>query len=646
MAYSYDKKTGRLSFKGWDEGIAKSPHSGTADLKGINISSINGEASVSYNRARLDQVSLTAQTATYSLSNLNIGVPSVLTLGTWIQISSVSAGTSFTNSNWYQVVGIVGTVGSPGSINLASTFGGSQISPDAGGTFTFITLAMGVPMDYCIENHGGASSNSYRYFIIDMSGNIWISGTANTVGAAGALSPTTTWSAITPHGTTQTDLSSFSIPNGSIQIMYATNSSNKITANYLLIFTDSQILYSGNNGTNNWPSTGTGFSLLETFNYNGYYHKSILANDQVIYFTDGPGVGILQQKTGQVFNPASSATFNYVNANYLMAPTDAATRIAIIPAGNGLSIIVGGMQNNLYIYPTYQNSSGTGAGPTSIIWTQESNVQYMVSVNNYIIIFCGSKGNVYLTNGSSVVPLITVPDYVAGSINFLQDPYFVWGGATYLRGRIFFSIKDQTSSHPGNCGGIWSFIPSFAAFPQQDTGASLRMESASSLYSTFGFNGYAPVVLAGIETGAQQANGPQYLACWNQTTSNGATTTNSIDFSNTSPLTNGSSIIETDAVPVGTFLEPKTFSQIEVKFAANLVAGESVTINYRTDLSQAWANAGSLTSETVPSGNGSPLSRIILGVNFQQAQLIQLQAILVSTVTNPSWCRLIDLSII
>ena len=37
---------------------------------------------------------------------------------------------------------------------------------------------------------------------------------------------------------------------------------------------------------------------------------------------------------------------------------------------------------------------------------------------------------------------------------------------------MYFSILDQTSSKAGNCGGIWSFIPSQSQFINQDTGIS------------------------------------------------------------------------------------------------------------------------------------------------------------------------------
>ena len=705
MAYTFDKKTGEITVNGWEKGIAPSPHvpQGVADLKNVNISSIQGEVSLAYDRVRQDQPVLTGQTATLQNSSADILYSTTLKFGTWILISAVTGGSAFTANNYYQVVDSTGTI-----IRLASTFGGTPIVADANATITFSTLGLGVPVSYASEFFQFVNDDViYRYYVLDDAGIIWVSGQATDAGNPGPLTPTSTWSAITPYGTSLNSIGTGTI--NSIEIMYGTDSNNVVQTSFLIIFGPDHILAGKTSDKSAWPSvSGSAFPQLggsNTLLNNGAPHRSFLGNDQVLYYTDGPAIGILQQKeidflnltanvaagdtsatlttfwkgssgantvtfsTGEtksvtftnnslaitwsgglsaaattlistgaaVFDSTDPSTYNYVQANYLMSPVDVATSISMIPSGSGLSIVVGGILNNIYIYPSYQAS--TVPGPTVLLWMPEAYTQNLLQVNNFVLIFSGNKGNIYLTNGSSVVPLCTVPDYVASSANFVQDPYFLWGGATYIRGRVFFSIQDQTGSHTGNCGGVWSFVPSFSYFPNQDAGLSLRMEAASSQWGTEGYNGYAPILFTGLEEGAQEANGPQYIACWAQSV-------NSIDFSGTTPVTNGSALIETDAIPVGTFLDKRTFSQIELKFASALVAGESVVVNYRTDLEAAWASAGTLTSETAAAnGNGSTLSQIILGVDFQTAQIIQLQILMTGTATNPSWCRLQEIYI-
>ena len=648
MSYQFDKKTGEVTIYGWEAGIAPSPFAGNgqaaqgvADLKNVNISSIRGEVSVAYNRVREDQVAIVGASASVGGSP-NIGYTGSIIPGTWIKILTVPIGTmTLTVGNYYYVRDSNKSPGSAFQVTATLTESGSAITPDVSGTITFSSLTMGIPADYCIENSGSTGGQGFRYFIIDTSGVIWASGVSAAPGGGGPLSTLTTWTAITPHGSSLSSNDSYTDTGGvSIQIMYATDSNNKIKKDFLVTFNDGKIMAFRNDDKSGWPAvTGSDTTAWQSLNYFFHPHKSFLGNDQVIYFTDGPGIGVIQQKTGQQFDPSNSGTYNYVNANYLMAPTDAATRVTAIPNGGGLSIVVGGLMNNIYIYPSYQGS--TFPGPTQLLWMPEYNTQYLLQTNNYVLIFSGNKGNVYLTNGTSVIPLITVPDYIAGSANFVQDPYFIWGGAAYTRGRVFFSIQDYNANHEtANCGGVWSFVPSFSYYPQQDVGVALRLEAASSLWSTQGYNGCAPVLFVGSEATAQQANGPQFLAAWSQAVTGGSTITNSIDFSGTSPRTDGSSLIETDAVPVGTFLEKRSFNEIEVRFAAALATGESVACNYRTDLEGSWVSAGTFTSETVGTGDGSPLSWIIQGLPFEKVQIIQLQFILTSTMSSPSWCRM------
>lgn len=631
MAIALQKKTGgelEVKISGFEKGIAPSPYDGIADLKNVNISSIKGEVSVAYSRVRQDVVPVSGGTMTFASGNTYAYSATKLPNGTWIKATQTNAGLTI-NTYYYCVVNMVGV-----AYNLYTDMGVTAVTGSAG-SVTFDTLNMGIPIDYTVEQSAGGGV--YRYYILDASGIIWANGTATGAASsmdASGLTSATTWQAITPHGTSTNSIGTFSGDEGSIQIMYATDSNNSIQASYLIAFTTGQVLYCKN--ATAWPSVGgSALSVWQSLHYSGAQHKSILGNDQVIYFTDGPGVGIIQQKTGKQFNPTDATTFNYTDANYLMAPTDTATRLAMIPSGNGLSLVVGGQQNNLYIYPTYQSSTASGGAPTTLLWMPESNTQYLLPVNNYVLIFAGNKGNIYLTNGSSVVPLMTVPDYIVGSAtypttpNYVQDPYFIWGGAMYLRGRVFFSIKDGNASHTGNCGGVWSFVPSFSAFTQQDVGLALRMEGSSAALSgtSTQYDGYAPVIFAGNELSAQQADGPQYIAAWSQSV-------NSIDFSGINPVTNGTSVIETDAIPLGTFLEKKTWSQFEIKFSAPLVAGESIAVYYRTSLEGAWASAGAVSYEP------TSYSALVNGFNFQAVQLVQFQIQMTSTATNPSWVRI------
>lgn len=280
----------------------------------------------------------------------------------------------------------------------------------------------------------------------------------------------------------------------------------------------------------------------------------------------------------------------------------------------GNTVIIGGRTNT--VYPWDQVS----ALPSDLIFLPENNVATIVTVNNSGYIFAGQKGNVYITNGSSVSLAVKVPDYcagIAGSPSTYIEPYFTWGAAMYLRGRVYFSILDQTATKAGNCGGVWSFVPTQNFYIGQDVGIGLRVENQNS-YGTY--NGVATVLLGSY---VQTQIGPQYWSGWYSSLSS---PTYGIDFSDTIPGTQA--VIEYDLIPTGTLFDKDTFQQIEYKLSAPLAAGESVAVNYRQNGTDAFASAGVINTENATGLSG------LLQVQFQKGQWLQLQS--VSTPLNSS----------
>lgn len=280
--------------------------------------------------------------------------------------------------------------------------------------------------------------------------------------------------------------------------------------------------------------------------------------------------------------------------------------ISISLAELNTQILIGCMSSDVYSWD--QVSIRT----SSAISLPESNAVKILTVNNMGYIFTGVKGNVYITNGSTADIAISVPDYCAGipgTPATYIEPYFTWGDATYLRGRVYFSIQDQTSAKSGNCGGIWSFVPSNNSLEQ--SGAALRMEAINS-YGTY--NGVASVL---FPSGFQNAIGPQYYSGWYSSVNS---PTYGIDFSNSSP--SFTTVIETDFIATGTVLEQKTFKQLEYKLSTPLATGESVQLFYRQNSTDAWVSCGTVIVESITSLSG------YFQVNFQKGQWLQLQIIL------------------
>lgn len=272
--------------------------------------------------------------------------------------------------------------------------------------------------------------------------------------------------------------------------------------------------------------------------------------------------------------------------------------------------------------------------PSDLIPLPENNPVNLLTVNNMVYVFAGQKGNIYVTNGSTASLVFSVPDYAAGisgtPASYIE-PYFTWGGFMYLRGRVWFSIQDQTASKAGNCGGVWSFVPTQNFFIGQDTGLSLRLENRSS-YGTL--NGLSPVL---VPNQNQLANGPQY---WNAWYSSISSPTFGIDNSDTIP--NTPAIIETDFIPTGTMLDKETFKQIEYKLASPLVSGESVGIAYRKNLTDAFTPL--VLSET-DSVNALDISGFFTA-SFEKTQWLQLKITLTPQASpSSSFVRLSEIRI-
>ncbi len=275
----------------------------------------------------------------------------------------------------------------------------------------------------------------------------------------------------------------------------------------------------------------------------------------------------------------------------------------------GNTIIIGGITNTLYSW------NQINALPSDLIALPEADVRTMINVNNMAYVFAGNKGNIYITN-NSVASLVTkVPDYCAGvpgtPLTYIE-PRFTWGDSMYLRGRVYFSVQDQTSTKAGNTGGVWSFIPTQNFAFGQDYGIAMRLENQNSYGS---YNGVATILLAPHE---QNVVAPQYWAAWQSSYSIGSSTFG-IDFTNTIPVT--TFVLETDLAPTGTFLDKQTFDQIEFKLTTQLAAGDSVELYYRTNSTDAWTALTGQVFETADRLSG------YYPVNFQKTQWLQLRAV-------------------
>lgn len=271
------------------------------------------------------------------------------------------------------------------------------------------------------------------------------------------------------------------------------------------------------------------------------------------------------------------------------------------------NLLIVGCKGNV-LYPWNQ----VDTIPGSLISLPENNAVNLITVNQMAYCFAGNKGNVYITDGNTASLVIKVPDYCAGvpgTPNSYVEPVFVWGDAMYLRGRVYFSILDQTASKVGECGGVWSFVPTQNLYIGQDTGLALRLDNQNS-YGTYG--GVCTVL---IPNQVQTSVSPQYWSGWYSDVSS---PTYGIDGNQSYPT--AALIVETDLMPLGTVLKKFTAKQIEYKLSVPLAAGETVAVAWRKNGTDAYTSAG-----VVQQPDGAMSLSGYFNANFQGAQWVQLQ---------------------
>lgn len=609
MSFHLDQKTGNIVFGGWENGIAVSPHKGIGDSKCLNITTVTGEVSVNYARVQQSQVPITAGIFT-AQSSTNVAYSGTITLkaGTWITIASspsstitnlTTTGGQSSGPNYYVL-----SAGS-GSVQLSISYKGSAISNfGLTGTATFSTINMGEPIAYAYTSAN--TFPNYQYFVLDSNGLVWENEDVASLDTA-----INQWSLIQTAKPSNTAVTGIFCFGGYV-----------IVVSDFLWYTSISAL-----GTTWQKMSGDPAPL---FQGSEYPHPSVLTPSNLLVLCDGSQLDTLAAVG--TFDPTNAATFIWAQPAVELPSTDLANCIALIGgggsatggSGGSTTVVVGGLSN--YVYPWIPGTSFF----QPVIFVSEGFIQNMVTVNNLVYIFAGSKGNIYITNGSSLTSVISVPDYIANNIGANQDPYFIWGGAMYLRGRVWFSVQAP------NCGGIWSFVPTINYFPQQDVGTTLRLEHQNS-YGTY--SGMASIIFAPQRSTDQQAEGVQYFSGWTDGSSGGSANPYGIDFSGTTPYTNGAAILETDIVPLGRYIDPQNYTGIEFKLSAPIVSGETIQILYRTNITSSFQTVG-----TFNFGNTTGNMSTRYPVPFANAQWIQFQVILVSTATNPSFVRLKELA--
>ena len=599
MAYSI-AKDGTITVNAWEQGISDSPYvltaspysqfvTGVPDIRNVNIISIPGEASVGFSTVA-SQLPSASGTLTVSTGDNSILPQGGVALATYTAITVTNSGGGLPSplvagTTYWVGPGVLGSENhlytDPALNNLVT------ITTTGTGTQSFATTNMGQP------SYGTSDYINSVLYIVDINGLAW-----RTVGTV----PAVIWEYM---GNTTLDNPAYGNGIGYYQASDGTG--------YLFVFRNARIDYT-KTATISWvygwnPNTGgaNANSMVTAPGVNNP-HASIVGQDNKFYYTDANFVGSFFEIPHVIpvpFDPTNTATFTYNQQALKLNYAEIAQ--CLVELSNNL--LVGGIRNAIY---PWDKVSTSFAFPILI---GERNIHRLVTVNTNTYIFAGNRGRIYITNGTQAQLFKKIPDHLSGVI----EPTYTWGDATFQKNQLYFGVSATTNSGSAinNYGGLWAI----------DINSSAMRITNELSYGTYAG---MPTVIIPISTNVI-SSGSSIAVGW----TSGASTYG-VDMSTSNVYTGGQAYIDGDIIPVGTFLNPVTYKQVEFKLAAPLVSGESVQIQYRSDLSSSYSNLGTALN-TVGSLSGfSPISG-----TFEKVQWVQIRMVLTGTNSGtPSYVRL------
>lgn len=595
MSYRYEKNpiNGKpeIVISGFENGIADSPYEGIADIRNANTTSVPNQASVTFAMAGVVLPPTGYTAVAWTSNNITNAFTTATTTGFYNGMALTIVSTSGAGSGTAGFVYYVGNI-TPTTFKLYLDMNLNNvltITVIRNGTFTITPF--GTPTDsISVPSYafaGGNPGNGKTFdltFVMTSEGYIW-SLTYLVSNPTGGNIPVNTLQFLGNLG--HSAVGSL-IQNGLV-----------VWKNYLFVFMGSAIDYISiaNIQSSNPPST-TWVYNWQTTTASPEGHRAIPATDDKVYFCNNTTVGSISQVINKTFIPTDATTYTY-NPLALSLPTfERATCLAQL----GYNLLVGGILN--YIYP-WDRLSTSFAYP---LICAENYIQCIVPMNSSAYIFAGNRGRIYITNGSNIDLFKKFPDSLSGTV----DPYYNWGWAIYWKNKLYFTIsatKNNFLTSIDNFAGVWSLDI-----------ATKTLYLSNSL----SYGGYAGTVPTLVNMGHIYPSGDGIYAFW----SNG---TGGIDYTSGSPYTNFETRIDTDIIPVGSYLSHVTFSNIEYKLGNPLVSGESVRLSYRTNLTDSFTPI--FTSTSLQISDYSPM-------NFEGVQWIQIRYEASSTVTNPSYVPL------
>lgn len=537
-------KSTDIDISQWPQGIADSPHLGIADMRNINILSSPGAAVVNYKTSALTQpatVSALAFTVVTATDVFTVASTSGWYNGMAITLNTIVTSTGISTGRVYWIGNLTATTFKLYK-NPSRNAGKVVDVTGSDGSGTLSSYVMGQIIDKAVDYRGGGNTPKRNYiFFLDANGLVWwIDNTSGTLTNNLIYLGNDTLTGSTGRAIT--------IYKRNI-IVFRTSSMDAYNTAGIDGDYDPDAVYSSNGWTYGWDSVS---SVTQTT------RPVLVGQDDIIYYGNSGRVGSIAEVAGQTFDPTNSATYTKTVSAQKIPKGDDVYSLAEL----GVNLLIGGIRE--YIYP-WDRSSTSFDLP---IIVPDIGIYKMVTINQLVFVFAGTRGRIYVTNGSGVSLFKKIPDYVSG----VNEPYYTWNDATGWKGQLYFGFTATKNDGTAltSTGGVWAI--------DLKTGAFRGINKLS--YDTYGgsINVLLPNVLSSVPVGIGL-----YVA-WTNSSTYG------IDVSSQYLYSSYEAMIETGLLSVGSPIAKRVITHLMAQLAKLLTTGQGVRVSYRKNLTDSYSS--------------------------------------------------------
>lgn len=509
----------------------------------------------------------------FTVSNTGGGLP-----------TGLSANTVYYNLNTLNTIS--------NTFQVSATKGGSAITISSAGTGTqnIVLIRPGYPIGWTYDPNTG------KYFIL-----CYDSASAVKIQVWEFNGTTNYWTLLSGNGQTKNGTD----PTDGTHLGIA------VWKKYLFVFHDDRVDVCGNGTTITQASWSNSWQTGLTMSASPV--STLWGTIDFLYFANGYKVGSLQENSGKTFAPGDATTYTWNTSALTLPSYDTISYMTELKTN---LVIASG--NKLYFWDQISTSF------TYPLFIKEP-IFKVINIRNMLYIFAGYKGNIYTSNGYAIDFFKKIPDSFAGTS---IDPQWKWGDVMSKHNKLYFgaSVINPT---PGGVMGIFSINLSGGSVISAlgVTDGALNYENQNYCGSNVA-SGTLENTLCLINIDDNPYN--NFLSAWY---SNGY---GGMDFNDNTLYNNNEATIETDLIPVGTFLTPHTPQNIEFKLDTPLLTGDSISIYARSSLGETYKFVGTTSTEVLSANLGS--------LGLENMQWLQIKLI-VSCGSPSSFIRLREIRV-